>query len=164
MSLPKCPSCESSRNVKRVRDDYFRCSCGSVWESKGYSERERLARFCPVCNTYVEYDNWHLWQYGFWSPWDKGKLRNFHYNCQMEYEIVVRHQQAELEANIKFAEILTKVECPQCHLSEIVIMPNDPLGIIYVCMQCDTVYDEEWVKEKVKEAENERCNGKKTET
>lgn len=157
MRPPKCPSCETRRWAKRIRDDWFRCTnCGSFWESKGFSEQERLARFCPVCDKYVEYDNWHpYFTYGVFSYWEREVLKNFHYDCYEKYAIDVAEQQADFEREIARQEIIATLACPNCSKVGIATLPDGDYDAIYVCEYCDTEIAEEWINEKVKEAELE---------
>lgn len=154
--IPKCPVCQTRRWAKRIRNDYFRCtSCGSIWESKGFTLQERLARFCPICEEYVEYDNWH--PYDNWYPWDKGKLRNFHYKCHTKHEIEVEKFRKEFEKEVKRAELISQIECPNCKDGQICQLPDGWYDIIYMCDQCEAIYSEEWINKKIKEKENEHA-------
>lgn len=147
MKLPKCPACQSRRDVKRIRTDWFRCTeCGSIWESRGFTEQERLAQYCPVCNTYVEYANWQpCFPYGY-SPWDSQVLKNFHYNCHEQYIANITKQQEEFEKQIARAEAIGKLICPNCSTQSICWEDEQ----FYYCMQCDTEFDEDWINEQLK--------------
>ena len=144
MKLPQCPVCKTSRWAKRIRGDFFSCTnCGSMWEVKGYTQKERAESFCPMCNTYVEYANWQpfTYRYGF------SKVMNLHYECHDKHLADIAEDEARVDAEIAKLEYISSLPCPNCNEKFIVTYP-DGEDIVYICDNCNAEIDEEWISEQ----------------